>query len=31
MGEAGRARVLRAHTWPSIARTLELWLQEAAG
>jgi phosphatidyl-myo-inositol dimannoside synthase len=31
MGEAGRARVLRAHTWPSIARTLVLWLQEAAG
>ncbi len=31
MGEAGRARVLRDHSWPSIARTLTLWLQEAAG
>jgi phosphatidylinositol alpha-1,6-mannosyltransferase len=31
MGEAGRARVLRHHTWPSIAETLSLWLQAAAG
>jgi phosphatidylinositol alpha-1,6-mannosyltransferase len=31
MGRAGRARVLRDHTWPSIARRLALWLQEAAG
>ncbi|HET6713899.1 MAG TPA: glycosyltransferase family 4 protein [Actinomycetota bacterium] len=31
MGEAGRERVLRNHTWPAIARTLVLWLQEAAG
>lgn len=31
MGEAGRARVLRDHTWPSIVRTLVLWLQGAAG
>lgn len=31
MGEAGRARVLRDHSWPSIAHTLTLWLQEAAG
>ncbi|MDH4113402.1 MAG: glycosyltransferase family 4 protein [Actinomycetota bacterium] len=30
MGEAGRARVMREHTWPAIARTLVLWLQEAA-
>jgi phosphatidylinositol alpha-1,6-mannosyltransferase len=30
MGEAGRVRVLRDHSWPSIARTLTLWLQEAA-
>jgi phosphatidylinositol alpha-1,6-mannosyltransferase len=31
MGEAGRARVERAHTWPRIAETLALWLQMAAG
>lgn len=31
MGKAGRERVLRGHTWPAIARTLVLWLQEAAG
>jgi phosphatidylinositol alpha-1,6-mannosyltransferase len=31
MGEAGRARVLRAHTWPRIAERLALWLQRAAG
>ena len=31
MGKAGRERVLRDHTWPAIARTLVLWLQEAAG
>ncbi|MGZ4149342.1 MAG: glycosyltransferase family 4 protein [Actinomycetota bacterium] len=31
MGEAGRARVLRAHTWPRIAERLALWLQQAAG
>jgi phosphatidylinositol alpha-1,6-mannosyltransferase len=31
MGEAGRARVLRDHAWPSIARKLAFWLQEAAG
>ena len=31
MGEAGRARVLRAHTWPTIAERLALWLQQAAG
>jgi phosphatidylinositol alpha-1,6-mannosyltransferase len=30
MGEAGRARVLRAHTWPRIAERLALWLQQAA-
>jgi phosphatidyl-myo-inositol dimannoside synthase len=30
MGEAGRARVLRNHDWPDIARTLTLWLQQAA-
>jgi phosphatidylinositol alpha-1,6-mannosyltransferase len=30
MGKAGRERVLRDHTWPAIARTLVLWLQEAA-
>jgi phosphatidyl-myo-inositol dimannoside synthase len=30
MGEAGRARVLRNHHWPDIARTLTLWLQQAA-
>jgi phosphatidylinositol alpha-1,6-mannosyltransferase len=31
MGEAGRARVERSHTWPSIAERLVLWLQAAAG
>jgi phosphatidylinositol alpha-1,6-mannosyltransferase len=31
MGAAGRTRVERAHTWPAIARTLVLWLQQAAG
>jgi phosphatidylinositol alpha-1,6-mannosyltransferase len=30
MGEAGRARVLRAHTWPEIAARLGGWLTEAA-
>jgi phosphatidylinositol alpha-1,6-mannosyltransferase len=31
MGRAGRARVERAHTWPTIARTLVGWLQQATG
>jgi phosphatidyl-myo-inositol dimannoside synthase len=31
MGEAGRARVERSHTWPAIADRLALWLQAAAG
>jgi phosphatidylinositol alpha-1,6-mannosyltransferase len=31
MGKAGRARVERAHTWPTIARTLVGWLQQATG
>lgn len=31
MGEAGRARVMRDHTWPSIAGRLVTWLQAAAG
>jgi len=30
MGEAGRQRVLRSHTWPVIAERLALWLQQAA-
>jgi phosphatidylinositol alpha-1,6-mannosyltransferase len=30
MGEAGRARVLRDHTWPDIAGRLAGWLREAA-
>lgn len=30
MGEAGRARVERSHTWPAIAERLVLWLQAAA-
>ncbi len=30
MGEAGRARVLRDHTWPTIAGTLVRWLEQAA-
>jgi phosphatidyl-myo-inositol dimannoside synthase len=30
MGEAGRSRVLRRHTWPAIATTLVHWLQQAA-
>ena len=29
MGEAGRARVLREHTWPTIAGTLVRWLEQA--
>ena len=29
MGAAGRARVLRDHTWPSIAERLAGWLREA--
>jgi phosphatidylinositol alpha-1,6-mannosyltransferase len=29
MGDAGRARVLRSHTWPAIAATLQGWLVEA--
>jgi len=31
MGDAGRERVLRAHTWPDIAGRLAGWLREAAG
>jgi phosphatidylinositol alpha-1,6-mannosyltransferase len=31
MGEAGRARVERAHRWPAIAERLASWLREAAG
>ena len=31
MGEAGRTRVERSHTWPAIAERLVLWLQAAAG
>ncbi len=30
MGEAGRARVMRDHTWPTIAGRLVAWLQAAA-
>jgi phosphatidylinositol alpha-1,6-mannosyltransferase len=30
MGEAGRARDERSHTWPAIAERLVLWLQAAA-
>ncbi|MET0801730.1 MAG: glycosyltransferase, partial [Actinomycetota bacterium] len=30
MGEAGRARVLRNHTWPTIADRFVAWLQVAA-
>jgi phosphatidylinositol alpha-1,6-mannosyltransferase len=30
MGNAGRERVLRAHTWPAIAERLASWLGEAA-
>jgi phosphatidyl-myo-inositol dimannoside synthase len=30
MGEAGRERVLRSHTWPAIAETLAGWLRGAA-
>jgi phosphatidylinositol alpha-1,6-mannosyltransferase len=30
MGEAGRARVERSHTWPKIVEQLALWLQAAA-
>jgi phosphatidyl-myo-inositol dimannoside synthase len=29
MGEAGRSRVLRCHTWPGIAERLAAWLHEA--
>jgi phosphatidylinositol alpha-1,6-mannosyltransferase len=29
MGEAGRERVLRSHTWPTIAATLAGWLGDA--
>jgi phosphatidylinositol alpha-1,6-mannosyltransferase len=29
MGEAGRSRVLRSHTWPGIAERLAAWLREA--
>jgi glycosyltransferase involved in cell wall biosynthesis len=31
MGEAGRARVVRSHTWPVIADRLARWLRAAAG
>jgi phosphatidylinositol alpha-1,6-mannosyltransferase len=31
MGEAGRARVERAHAWPAIAARLAGWLRDAAG
>jgi len=31
MGDAGRARVLRDHTWPRIAQRLAGWLREAVG
>ena len=31
MGEAGRARVVRSHTWPVIAERLAGWLRAAAG
>jgi phosphatidylinositol alpha-1,6-mannosyltransferase len=31
MGDAGRARVLRSHTWPAIAETLAAWLVQATG
>jgi phosphatidylinositol alpha-1,6-mannosyltransferase len=30
MGDAGRERVLRSHTWPAIAERLAGWLREAA-
>lgn len=30
MGEAGRRRVLRSHTWPAIAERLVHWVQQAA-
>jgi phosphatidylinositol alpha-1,6-mannosyltransferase len=30
MGDAGRDRVLRSHTWPAIAERLAGWLREAA-
>ena len=29
MGEAGRERVLRSHTWPLIAERLATWLRIA--
>jgi phosphatidylinositol alpha-1,6-mannosyltransferase len=29
MGDAGRDRVLRSHTWPAIAETLAAWLVQA--
>ena len=31
MGEAGRARVVRAHTWPAVAGRLAGWLRAAVG
>jgi len=31
MGEAGRARVIRSHTWPVIAGRLAGWLGSAVG
>jgi phosphatidyl-myo-inositol dimannoside synthase len=31
MGEAGRERVLRDHTWPTIAARLAGWLRQAVG
>jgi phosphatidyl-myo-inositol dimannoside synthase len=30
MGDAGRDRVLRSHTWPAIAGRLADWLRQAA-
>ena len=31
MGEAGRARVVRAHTWPAVAGRLAGWLRATVG
>ena len=31
MGEAGRARVVRSHAWPTVAARLAGWLRAAAG
>jgi len=31
MGEAGRARIVRSHTWPVIAERLGRWLRAATG